>query len=434
MALGGGTFITQNKVLPGAYINFISARRATGSLGSRGIVTMPLELDWGPEGVVEIENYEFADKVADLTGYDYSNEKNKGLRDLFLNAKTLLAYRVNANGGVKAANTYAEAKYVGTRGNDLKVSIQANVDEPEKFDVTTILGTKVVDEQTVSKVEELKPNNYVAWKTEPLSAVAATPLTGGMNGTVDGEAHQGYLDAIEPYTFNCMGLTSTDDEIKQLYINFVKRMRDEVGAKFQLVLHRKAGDHEAVINVCNDTEDADWPVSSAVYWVTGAEGGCEVNKSCLNKKYDGEFTVKTGQTQAQLTNSIKNGEFVLHNVGVEIRVLDDINSFISFTEDKNQDFASNQTIRVIDQIANDIANIFNSKYLGNIWNDADGRVSFGSDVIKHHEELQRIRAIENFDPADVEVLPGEAKGAVAVKDKVTIVNTMRQLYMVVTVA
>ncbi len=47
MALGGGTFAAQNKVLPGAYINFVSAGRADSGQSERGIVTMPLELDWG---------------------------------------------------------------------------------------------------------------------------------------------------------------------------------------------------------------------------------------------------------------------------------------------------------------------------------------------------------------------------------------------------
>ena len=46
MALGGGIYVAQNKVLPGAYINFISKAVATASLSDRGIVTMPLELDW----------------------------------------------------------------------------------------------------------------------------------------------------------------------------------------------------------------------------------------------------------------------------------------------------------------------------------------------------------------------------------------------------
>lgn len=46
MAFGGGTWITQNKVLPGAYINVVSAGIASAALSDRGIATMPLELDW----------------------------------------------------------------------------------------------------------------------------------------------------------------------------------------------------------------------------------------------------------------------------------------------------------------------------------------------------------------------------------------------------
>ena len=35
MALGGGTWTAQNKVLPGAYINFISASSASAELSAR---------------------------------------------------------------------------------------------------------------------------------------------------------------------------------------------------------------------------------------------------------------------------------------------------------------------------------------------------------------------------------------------------------------
>ena len=52
MTLGGGTFTTQNKVLPGAYINFVSAALASSALSDRGIATIPLELDWGEENKV----------------------------------------------------------------------------------------------------------------------------------------------------------------------------------------------------------------------------------------------------------------------------------------------------------------------------------------------------------------------------------------------
>ena len=52
--------MTQDKILPGTYINFISVASASSVLSDRGIATMPLELDWGKEGeVFEVSNEDF---------------------------------------------------------------------------------------------------------------------------------------------------------------------------------------------------------------------------------------------------------------------------------------------------------------------------------------------------------------------------------------
>ena len=59
MALGGGTFLVQNKILPGAYINFISVANANATLSDRGIATIPLEMNWGAEN--EVITVELAD-------------------------------------------------------------------------------------------------------------------------------------------------------------------------------------------------------------------------------------------------------------------------------------------------------------------------------------------------------------------------------------
>lgn len=426
MALGGGTFTTQNKILPGTYINFISLARARANLGDRGTATTPLELDWGKDDeVFEVTNADFQKNSLKIFGYDYAHEKLKGLRDLFLNLNTLYTYKLNK--GAKATGTYATAKYTGIRGNDLKVIIQQNVDQSSKFDVTLMIDTVVLDKQTVANAQALVDNDFVDWKkSASLQVTAGEKLTGGTNGTVNVSNHQTYLDKIESYSFNVLGVITTADQVKRLYVAFTKRMRDEVGAKFQLVVHDKKADYEGVINIKNDV--------NLVYWVTGLEAACAINKSCLNRKYDGEFDVNVNYTQAQLKQAIKDGEFTLHKVGKEIRVLEDINSLVTVTDEKGEVFQDNQTIRVIDQIANDIAILFNTKYLGIVQNDESGRISLWADIVKHHEELQKLRAIENFTDKDVEIAQGDGKKAVLIIDKVTVVNTMAQLYMVVKIA
>lgn len=434
MALGGGTFTSQNKELPGAYINFVSAASASAALSDRGIATMPLELDWGVEGeVFEVTNEDFQKNSLKLFGYAFDSPKMLGLNDLFMGAKTLYAYRLNG-GGDKAANTYATAKYCGVRGNDLKIVIQKNADDASKYDVTTYFGTVKVDTQTVAKAADLVANDYVTFKAADLAVTAGTPLTGGTNGTVDGTAHQAYLDKIESYTYNTMGVVVTDDTTKGLFASFVKRLRDEMGIKFQLVLYNKAADYYGTISVKNKVLDDGWSEASLVYWVTGVSAGCEVNKSNQNKIYNGEFTIFADYTQNELKKAIKAGEFTLHKVGTDIRVLEDINTMVTTSDTQGDIFKDNQTVRVMDQIANDIAVLFNTKYLGVVPNDAAGRISLWSDIVKHHEQLQEIRAIENFSDSDVTVEQGNTKKSVVVTDLVTVVNAMSKLYMTVTVA
>lgn len=435
MALGGGSFVTQNKKIAGTYINFISAASASASLSDRGIVTMPLELDWGVDNeIFEVTNADFQKNSMKIFGYAYTDEKMKGLRDLFLHARTLYAYKLTS-GGTKASNNIAQARYSGIRGNDISIVIENNADDDSKVDVKTMLGTATVDEQTVETAAELTANAYVTFKSDAdLTVTAGSPLLGGTNKTVDGNAYQTYLDKIESYTFNTMGVVVTDDTTKGLFASFVKRLRDEMGIKFQLVLYNKAADYYGTINVKNKVLDENWSEASLVYWVTGATAGCEVNKSNLNKLYDGEFNVYTEYTQNELIAAKDNGEFTFHNVGSDVRVLEDINSMVTTSDTQGDIFKDNQTVRVIDQIGNDIAVLFNTKYLGVVPNTAAGRVSLWGDIVSYYNQLNKIQAIENFSESDVVVEQGDSKKSVVVTNPVTVVNSMGQLYMTVTVA
>lgn len=436
MALGGGTFVTQNKILPGAYINFISAKRATSSLSDRGIVAMPIELDWGiNEEVFQVTSDDFEKYSTKYFGYDYTHEKLKGLRDLFKNIR--LGYFYKLNKGVKASCTIATAKYSGIRGNDLKIVVTTNIDDNTKFDVVTLLDNKKVDTQIAKVITDLEDNDYIIWKKDAtLEASAGLVFTGGTNGeSVTGAEYQAFLDKIESYSFNALGCLATTTEIKSLFVEFTKRMRDRVGAKFQTVLYKKNdADYEGVVSIENKIKDTGLLESSLIYWATGAIAGCDINKSNTNKKYDGEYDVDVNYTQIQLEEALKSGKFIFHKVGDEVHVLEDINTFVSFTDEKNDDFSSNQSIRVLDQIANDIAILFNDKYLGKVPNDKAGRISFWNDVVKHHKELENIRAIEDFKTDDVSVELGNDKKTVVVSDAVKVINAMSKLYMTVSVS
>lgn len=434
MALGGGTFTVQNKVLPGTYVNFVSVAQASATLSDRGTVTMPLSLDWGAEGkMFTVTADELMKNSLTLFGYDYTAEVLKPIRELFRHAKTAHLFRLGT-GGKKAENTIATARYVGVRGNDLTIAITANENTGDTpvYDVATYLdGVEVDEQQGVKSVGELTDNDFVSWKSDgTLSLTASIPLSGGENGTVADGDYQTYLDQAESYSYNAMGCLEGKSTITALFTAFTRRMRDEVGKKFQTVLFRCAADYEGVVSLQNGlVEDKD--SSALIPWLTGVIGGTAVNKSATNMTYDGEYSVDCDYTQAQLESGIKAGSFMLHRVDDVVCVLTDINTFVSATVEKSSDFSSNQTVRVLDQIANDIAVLFAKKYLGKIPNDGAGRVSLWNGIVQHHRELEDVRAIEGFDGGDVTVERGSSKKSVTVTDRVTPVSAMEQLYMTV---
>lgn len=439
MALGGGTFVTiGEKKLPGSYINFVSASRATLALSERGYAAIPLALDWGETGkVITLTAGEFQDKAFELFGLNYSSEELKPIRELFLNARTLYIYRLGSN-GVKASGSLATAKYPGTLGNKIKIVTTAIVDDETTtgYRVQTFLDNVLIDTQEVNnasaKTDDLAENNYVDWIEDVSLSAGTITLTSGANPTITSVDYVDFLAAIEPYSFNTIGYAGTDSAVKSLFAAFTRRLRDEMGVKFQCVLYNfSSADYEGVISVENTINNAQsGEAGNLVYWVTGAEAGCAINKSNTNKKYNGAYDINVSYTQSQLEDALDAGKFVFHKVGDEIRVLEDINTLTTFTDEKGEDFKYNQTIRVMDQIGNDIAAIFNTRYLGLIPNDESGRVSLWNEIVKYHKVLDGIGAIEDFSTEDITVEKGPTKKSVVVYDNITPINCMAQLYMI----
>ena len=164
MALGGGIWTRQDKVLPGAYTVFSNAKKANAALSSRGIVALPTALDFGEAGkVFEVSREDFMTKSKELFGYRIDDDHMRNLREVFLHATKILVYRLVSADATAASNTLATAKYVGKRGNDIKIVVGANVDKPSAFDVSTYLDNVLVDTQTVDNMAGLKDNAYVTF-------------------------------------------------------------------------------------------------------------------------------------------------------------------------------------------------------------------------------------------------------------------------------
>ena len=436
--MSGGTWLTQNKVRPGAYINFKSDGKTLGTMGDRGVVTLPLVVGFGPEKqVIQVEAGSDFQKIF---GYSLYDEALLLLREALKRAKKVLVYRVNT--GTKATKTVDTmtftAKYTGTRGNDLTVSIEEDIDT-EAFKVTTFILGKVVDEQVGKMITDLKNNDYITFSgTGALTEQAGIKLTGGENGTATTQDYADYFNAIQVHTFHAMALPVEDAQVKSAAISFIKRMREDEGKKCQLVLaDYPVADYEGVISVKNGVvlaEGITLTKTQATPWVAGATAGAEVNQSNTYTKYEDAVDVDKRYTHSEIVEALLKGEWLFVEKDGRAIVEQDINTFTGFTPHKAKEFRKNRVIRVMDAIGNDLNRIFKEYYLGKVDNNDEGRNLFKAECIKYMETLQNINALQNFDAStDIQIQAGDEIDAVVVEVWVQPVYALEKLYMTVTV-
>lgn len=436
--MAGGTWTTQNKVRPGVYINIRSEAQPVGALGDRGVATIALPLSWGPSK--QVMTIEAGQNVFDVLGYDITAPQLLLVREVLKRARTLLLYRLN-EGDKATANIGSEnvmtvtAKYSGVRGNDISIVVQANVDNPNLFEVQTLVDGREVDLQTVSVIEELEDNAWVTFSgTGAPEPTAGVNLAGGTDGSVTNADYTDYLEIIELHDFNTMAAPIDDETLKGVFVSFVRRLRENEGKKIQVVLPDYAtADYEGVISVKNGVVLSDGTTLNnvqATAWVAGATAGANVNESLTYAAYDGAVDVDERYTHTEIVQALKNGEFLFEYSDGRAIVEQDINSFTSFTPEKRQHFSKNRVIRVLDSIGNDLKRIFEQFYIGKVNNDADGRNLFKNEIINYLNSLQNIGAIQNFDPqADIQVSQGNDVDSVYVELYVQPVDAIEKIYM-----
>lgn len=431
--MAGGTWTKQNKIRPGAYINFKSKKNTATPIGERGIATLPLVLPWGTEK--KILTIHGDDDLSKVLGINIADESALLIREVFKKAKTLLLYRLNE--GTKATAVLdaltINARCSGTKGNNIIIVVQNSIDIPGSFEVITYFEGNKIDKQTVKTIDELKPNNYVEFKgTGALKVTAGLPLSAGNDGTVTNQNYTDYLAAIEPYDFHTIGISTKDPTIKSVATTFIKRLKDD-GRQVQLVLENYTeADSENVISVKNGVVLSDGTLitsDKAVAFVTGATAGANVNQSNTYLEYPGAVDVDKKYTNREIEEALLNGEIVFTISNRRVVIEQDINTLKTFTQDKGKDYRKNRVVRTLFEVNNGTRLLWETNYIGNGSNSADGRNLFKKDIIKFLEKLREINALENVVPEDVEINRGADKDSVVATVGVQPVDAMEKLYM-----
>ena len=448
----GGTFLVQNKVRPGAYINFVAKPQSLMNVSDRGIATLAIPMSWGPEGeVIDILSSDLTDgaSIAKI-GYSATDVESLIFRICLQNCYRLKAWRLDT-GGEKATATIGTgetalkptAKYAGICGNDIKIVIVKDDESGSTYTVETLYkGVRKDVQSKLTSPTALQDNDFVDWNvtsTTVFTATAATSLTGGTNGEVtESTAYTPYWAKMKTETWNTMGLLSEDATVKTAFCEYIKDLRENEGVKVQGCVYDKATyDYEGIISSNQGYKTVAEEISKVnfVAWVTGATAGAEINESNTHKTVQDAVEIIGELTNTEIIDALNTGQFIISKTrSGTILVEKDINTLHTFTTDRSYDFSKNRVIRVLDECGNTVGTTWDESYCGKLDNDADGRNIYKADLISYGNTLQGIHAITNFLGADdIEVLPGEAVDAVVVNWPIQPVDSMEKLYMTFTV-
>lgn len=448
--MAGGTFTAFNKVRPGAYINTISAQPKKAA-ANRGTVLLinGISYGWGADGVVEIN----ADTdLKKALGVSFDDEKAATITEALKGAVTVKL--ININGGNKASadtglGVAVTAKHAGVKGNDLIIDIIQDATNKDNVIIKTIFGTSVVDTQVVAaaKPQALQANKYVDFKVTgdklTVNGEKTVQLAGGTNQDATNMDIVGERLAAALQTEQYQVVTTAGYEqgapIHKLAAQLVTDLRNKQGYKVTIVVPYDGTkyDNEAVTVVANGVVDSNYkvlPSTIVAAWYAGQSAAVPFNKSLTYAKYQGAKAVAPVKANDDIIDDLNAGHVVFtQRRNGDVVVEKDVNSLVTFTDQKGEQFRNNRELRALDEIANHVNEIFEDGYIGQVTNNEDGRSLLKASLIAYFKELSANNVIGDFDNADLFIAKGEDDESVVINYAITPLNSMEKLYNTITV-
>lgn len=305
------------------------------------------------------------------------------------------------------------------------------------------VGTKG-DVYTVTALENDWPESATA--TDKLLAGFALDgankvLVYNLGATRDSASVTAALTALKTTKFDVLcypyDIAETDNTIKAAIEAWVTAMVEEEGVYIQAVMANYVADNEFCINVVQGLVDGatTYTAAQTTAWVAGITAGATSYQSNTGRVCTFADDVSPRMTKSEMEAAITAGKFIfkVNNVGA-VSCVYDINSLTTITVDKGKMFTKNRCIRCISGINNDVVEVFESNYKGKINNNDTGRSLFKSALVDYFNELQRLQAIQNFEPDDISINAGTDTDAVVVDIAVQFVDAIEKVYMSVNLA
>jgi len=408
--------MTIQRQRPGVTVELI-AKAQERVLPKSGVVLVPYQAEWGaPNTIVR------------MTGYEERYKETLGLVDTIELAAeggaTVLGYRVT-NGNETAAKYVQDgaieiaARYPGTYGNNLRVTILASSAEPGKKELQVKDATGILEKFSFADAAELvtktASSDFVRAKKlgdTSVSDVADAQFTNGTSGNAPLTAADftKIFNAVSGSDFDAMYLPSHDSAVQAAAKQFIADRRTLSKKLSTLVIGGKEADDadmtkhmersvsmnaRYVVNCAiagTHNNGKDYNSMQWAAWVAGMIAATPADQS-LTAVVVPMKKAKKDWGHSEILNALSTGTLIATRDGDVYIVESAVNTLSTLGPYDREDYGKIRVSMTLDQIVNDITAV-GKKYKGKLDNNDLGGATFVGAVKAYMEVREQQGAID----------------------------------------
>lgn len=261
------------------------------------------------------------------------------------------------------------------------------------------------------------------------------------------------LKVLGNYSWNYLTIPQIESKDVVMISAWIKERRAEQKT-YKVILPNYKGDHEAIINFTSDNilsnlgEDI-FECNEYCARIAGLLAGLSLARSST---YFVLNDILYADTKEEPSKCIDAGELIIVFDGENYKIGRGVNSFVSFTTEKGQEFSKIKIMEGVDLYNDDIRSTFASSYVGKYRNDYDTKQMFVAAVNAYNKQLegdvlditynnntyidveaQRLyiegKGIDTSAMNDIEIAQYNTGSNVFLASKIKFVDAMEDLYM-----
>ncbi len=443
-----GTWVTQNKVRPGVYINYVFSDAELINYASDGVLALPYVLPLSPDenSVIEVTANTMKSKALDKYGVISGSDAYKYITTLLKYSSKLLLFSAG-KGGTKAKLTVsseftATAKGAGIEGNKFAVEVLALKDKKQTFNTyynNELVAIQVYDFDSKTMSGE---NDYVDIVVDGETVTEAVPtvLAGGVDGEIDAkETLTAMFAALSCYELEIVSIPFDEDKYDFSVVEDFINDYNANHVQKVVVVYPKTDDESAsknsefVIAVAAQTATLANglvldPLKLSTY-VAAKEAGATYTDDLTFNLCDDIVSINELSNE-KVEQNIKMGVLNLSlRSDRSVVIEDDINTLVILSENQSSSLKANDTLRLLNNLSYRIVSFGENTIIGKKKVTETTLNLVKSFVIGIMNEYVEEQAIVNFDPNnDVQVVFGEQPDGILCTIAIQKTQSAKKLY------